>query len=77
MPETRIRRRGSSPMIFSTVSSSPGIPKTSSNSCARLYDAGAHRVELGTPHGLSEAGTGIRLIGEQVIPALKPYLAPT
>ena len=44
--------------------------------CARLYDAGAHRIELGTPHGVSKAATGIRLIGEQVIPALKPYLAP-
>lgn len=35
-----------------------------------LYDAGAARVEFGTPHGL-ESGTGIRIIGEQVIPALR------
>ncbi len=38
---------------------------------ARLYEAGASRVELGTPHGLTESAVGIRLIGERVIPALK------
>ncbi|MCE2472804.1 MAG: LLM class flavin-dependent oxidoreductase, partial [Anaerolineae bacterium] len=43
--------------------------------CARLYDAGAQRIELGTPHGVSEAATGIRLIGEQVMPALGEYLS--
>ena len=43
--------------------------------CARLYEAGAQRVELGTPHGVSEAATGIRLIGEQVIPALREFLS--
>jgi 5,10-methylenetetrahydromethanopterin reductase len=35
-----------------------------------LFDAGASRVEFGTPHGLPSA-EGIRLLGEQVIPALK------
>lgn len=35
-----------------------------------LFDAGAARVEFGTPHGIDPA-RGIRLIGEQVIPALK------
>ena len=35
-----------------------------------LYDAGATRVEFGTPHGIVPA-RGIRLIGEQVIPALR------
>ena len=35
-----------------------------------LYDAGATRVEFGTPHGL-KPGRGIRIIGEQVIPALR------
>ncbi len=53
-----------------------GEPADIIEQCARLYDAGAQRIELGTPHGVSEAGTGIRLIGEEVIPALKPYLAP-
>jgi len=54
-----------------------GDPADIIEGCARLYDAGAQRVELGTPHGLREAATGIRLIGEQVIPALKPYLSPS
>lgn len=53
-----------------------GAPADIIEHCARLYDAGAHRVELGTPHGAVEAATGIRLIGEQVIPALKEYLSP-
>lgn len=54
-----------------------GDPADIIEHCARLYDAGAQRVELGTPHGVSEAATGIQLIGTKVIPALKPYLAPT
>jgi len=36
----------------------------------RIYDAGAHRVEFGTPHGLDSA-RGIRLLGERVLPHLK------
>ena len=43
--------------------------------CERLYDAGAQRIELGTPHGVREAAAGIRLIGERVIPALRAYLS--
>ena len=35
-----------------------------------LQAAGAARVEFGTPHGI-EPARGIRIIGEQVIPALK------
>lgn len=52
-----------------------GAPADIIEACARLYDAGAHRVELGTPHGAVEAANGIRLIGERVIPALSQYLA--
>lgn len=51
-----------------------GDPADIIESCARLYDAGAQRIELGTPHGVSQAASGIRLIGEQVIPALSEYL---
>lgn len=36
-----------------------------------LFDAGASRVEFGTPHGLYNPTVGISLLGEQVIPALK------
>lgn len=51
-----------------------GDPADIIEQCARLYETGAQRIELGTPHGVSEAATGIRLIGEQVIPALREYL---
>lgn len=37
--------------------------------CERLFEAGARRVEFGTPHGLQSA-EGIRILGEQVLPAL-------
>ncbi len=36
----------------------------------RLFEAGANRIEFGTPHGL-EPENGIRLLGQQVIPALR------
>lgn len=36
-----------------------------------LFDAGATRVEFGTPHGLRQPEVGIRLLGERVIPALR------
>jgi 5,10-methylenetetrahydromethanopterin reductase len=36
-----------------------------------LYAAGARRVEFGTPHGLRPE-TGIRLLGERVLPHLLP-----
>lgn len=35
-----------------------------------LYDAGARRVEFGTPHGF-ESAHGIRLLGERVLPHLQ------
>ncbi len=35
-----------------------------------IFAAGARRIEFGTPHGIDSA-RGIRIIGEQVIPALK------
>lgn len=53
-----------------------GEPADIIERCESLYAAGAHRVELGTPHGAREAATGIHLIGQMVIPALSEYLAP-
>lgn len=38
---------------------------------SRLFEAGAGRVEFGTPHGLRASETGIRLLGERVIPELR------
>jgi len=37
---------------------------------SRLFAAGAGRVEFGTPHGIPSE-SGIRLLGERVIPALR------
>lgn len=36
---------------------------------SRLFEAGARRVEFGTPHGLAPE-TGIRILGRKVVPAL-------
>ncbi|MFN8375123.1 MAG: LLM class flavin-dependent oxidoreductase [Anaerolineae bacterium] len=37
----------------------------------RLFAAGASRIEFGTPHGLIPE-TGIRILGEKILPALQP-----
>jgi 5,10-methylenetetrahydromethanopterin reductase len=47
-----------------------GAPTDIIRQTERLFEAGAGRVEFGTPHGL-QPETGIRLLGEKVIPALK------
>ncbi len=52
-----------------------GDPKDIIKRCEALYDAGAQRIELGTPHGVKDAATGIHLIGRQVIPSLRPHLS--
>lgn len=36
-----------------------------------LFDAGAQRVEFGTPHGLSSAVDGLTIIGKHVLPELR------
>lgn len=38
---------------------------------SRLFEAGTARVEFGTPHGLSQPETGIRILGETIVPELK------
>jgi 5,10-methylenetetrahydromethanopterin reductase len=40
------------------------------NHAERLFEAGAARIEFGTPHGLKPE-QGIQLLGEKVLPALK------
>ncbi|HBY94761.1 MAG TPA: LLM class flavin-dependent oxidoreductase, partial [Chloroflexi bacterium] len=47
-----------------------GTPQEVVRQVIDLFDAGAGRVEFGTPHGLSEL-EGIRLLGERVLPALR------
>lgn len=40
--------------------------------CEALYDAGANRIEFGTPHGIPSS-KGVKILGEQVLPALETY----
>ena len=47
-----------------------GSPDDLIAQASRLFDAGANRIEFGTPHGL-QPERGIRLLGEKVIPALR------
>jgi 5,10-methylenetetrahydromethanopterin reductase len=47
-----------------------GTPDDVAEQALELYQAGARRVEFGTPHGLDEA-EGVRLLGEAVLPALR------
>ena len=46
-----------------------GTPDQVAAQAAQLFEAGATRVEFGTPHGLSPLN-GLKLLGEQVLPAL-------
>lgn len=48
-----------------------GAPADIIRQVEALIDAGATRVEFGTPHGLDSA-RGIRLLGERVLPHIKP-----
>jgi 5,10-methylenetetrahydromethanopterin reductase len=44
-----------------------GTPEQVAAQAAELIEAGADRVEFGTPHGISKA-EGLRLLGERVLP---------
>lgn len=50
-----------------------GTPAEVAEQAQALFAAGASRVEFGTPHGLS-AAEGLRLLGEEVLPALGSQL---
>jgi 5,10-methylenetetrahydromethanopterin reductase len=47
-----------------------GTPEQVARQAAALYEAGASRVEFGTPHGLTPR-RGIELLAERVLPALR------
>ena len=47
-----------------------GTPDQVAEQARALFDAGARRVEFGSPHGLT-AEAGIRLLGERVLPRLR------
>ncbi|GAA4431825.1 hypothetical protein GCM10023169_36790 [Georgenia halophila] len=51
-----------------------GTPEQLVGHAMRLFDAGASRVEFGTPHGLTGAG-GIALLGSSVLPAVRTELS--
>ena len=51
-----------------------GSPADIIRQCEDLFNAGADRIELGTPHGVQRAAAGIHLIGQKIIPALKSHL---
>lgn len=47
-----------------------GTPDEVAQQAAELFEAGARRIEFGTPHGLTTE-EGLRLLGERVLPALR------
>jgi 5,10-methylenetetrahydromethanopterin reductase len=47
-----------------------GTPVDIIDQCEALFDAGASRIEFGTPHGRT-AATGLELLGNIVLPALR------
>jgi len=47
-----------------------GTPDHVAEQTLRLFEAGATRVEFGTPHGLT-VQTGIDLLGKQVLSAIR------
>ncbi len=49
-----------------------GTPSNVTNQALSLFDAGADRVEFGTPHGLI-AEKGIGLLGDQVLPVIRQH----
>jgi 5,10-methylenetetrahydromethanopterin reductase len=51
-----------------------GTPDDIIHQCDALFAAGVTRIEFGTPHGLTPH-TGLRLLGERVVPALHHWRA--
>lgn len=51
-----------------------GTPQEVASHAVALFEAGADRVEFGTPHGLTE-DAGVALLGGEVLPAIREALA--
>ncbi len=51
-----------------------GTPEEIVEQCEAIYEAGAQRIEFGTPHGRTTV-TGLTLLGERVLPALNRWRA--
>jgi 5,10-methylenetetrahydromethanopterin reductase len=47
-----------------------GTPAQVAGQAQALFEAGAHRVEFGSPHGLDE-GAGVELLAREVLPQLR------
>lgn len=50
-----------------------GTPGEIAEQILTLFEAGADRVELGTPHGLT-AQKGLRLLGQDVLPQVQDII---
>jgi 5,10-methylenetetrahydromethanopterin reductase len=68
-PTTEVPAGGTIPDDVLNRFAMAGTPEQVVEHAKRLFEAGASRVEFGSPHGLTEE-SGIRLLGEQVLPRL-------
>lgn len=50
-----------------------GTPDAVAEHAVRVLQAGADRIDFGTPHGLTDAG-GLELLGSRVLPAIREAL---
>lgn len=51
-----------------------GTPDVVAEHAIAVFEAGADRVEFGTPHGLSDA-SGVELLGSRVLPTVREHFA--
>jgi 5,10-methylenetetrahydromethanopterin reductase len=69
-PTTEVPAGGAIPDDVLDRFAMSGTPDQVAKQAERLFEAGARRVEFGSPHGLTEE-EGIRLLGERVLPHLR------
>ena len=69
-PESRPRQAKLIPDALLDKLAFAGTPEDVARQAAALYEAGAARVEFGTPHGLTPR-RGIELLAERVVPGLR------
>ena len=69
-PASKPRQGGSSRTTLLDKLAFAGTPEDVARQAVALYDAGADRVEFGTPHGLTPQ-RGMELLAERVVPELR------
>ena len=69
-PGTSTARRGSSPDDTLDLFAFAGTPAQIAGQAESLFEAGARRVEFGSPHGLDERA-GVELLAREVVPRLR------